>query len=115
MGLAVTRCPPCDERRSADDRDHPEQGHGSNRLTEHSRSKPQQDQQPNRERRLNDDEGRVREREDLEGDAKPSKHQTDQPSRALDQADQQGGAQPLRCGSNARLERLQRQAQVEEH
>jgi len=95
-----------DPRDAGDDRRNRGQLASPGRLAEQPLAGEQQHEQARRERRLDDDERREREREDLQRPARHGHRGAGQPARAADELREQREAQRVLRGRLPRVERL---------
>ena len=113
--LGVVGCTPGDERDSADDRAHAEDVFQPDVLVEDVRPEHEHEQQPDRERGLDDHERRPAVGDDLRPDADDAKQPADDPDGAAKEPSQKRQAQTERAGRHPGVDRLQDDPDVEEH
>jgi hypothetical protein len=101
-----------EEGDTADDRRDGEYVAGADALVQRPRPEDEQEHQAEGQRRLHDSERREQQRDRLQGPAEEPEGRARQPARAAQQAPHERRAQAVRGRHHARLDRLQRDAEV---
>ena len=112
--LGMRRRAPGDERHAADDRNDPDHLPQRHTLVQDAHGKREDEQQPDRQARLDDHERGVRVGDDLRQDADHAEQQAHHPARPREQPPQEAEPEAERARRDPGVERLQDDPDVEE-